>query len=289
LAEYAEKENIPYPLLSDIDSEVIRRYGIFNTQVKPEDGVFYGIPYPGVFLADKDGVVTAKFFQDNYKKRDSAELIIDAALGHVQLDDAAPQSSFQDDDDVRITAAIHGGAGDLRQGIVRELLVRVSLRDGLHIYGEPVPEGMVPTTVSVTGPPGLVVNAPIYPPSVALRLREMDVELQVWSGEVDIRVPIFPNGELVSEVRPLDQDSVRLSVNVRYQACDDVTCLLPRSKTLELEVPLAVTDVPALPIHMGHANRRKVSKGLRAHQSRSCSAIAAHFRLSGAGLVQYAG
>ena len=31
LAEYAEKESIPYPLLSDLNSDVIRRYGIFNT------------------------------------------------------------------------------------------------------------------------------------------------------------------------------------------------------------------------------------------------------------------
>ncbi|MBT5192891.1 MAG: peroxiredoxin family protein [Rhodospirillaceae bacterium] len=36
LAAYAEAEEIPFPLLSDIDSEVIRRYGILNTQVKPD-------------------------------------------------------------------------------------------------------------------------------------------------------------------------------------------------------------------------------------------------------------
>lgn len=255
LAEYAEKERIPFSLLSDIDSEVIRRFGIFNTQVKPDDGVFYGIPYPGVFLADESGVVIGKFFQDNYKKRDSAELIIDGALGRIQLDEEAPSDSLHDDDDVRITAALHGGAGDLRQGIVRELVVRFNLRDGLHIYGEPVPVGMTPTTVSVSGPPGLVINSPIFPPTTPLRLKAMDVELAVWSGEVDIRVPLFANGELASEVRPLDQDRVKVTVDVRYQACDDDTCLLPRSETLVLDVPLSVTDVPGLPIHKGHGQR----------------------------------
>ena len=255
LAEYAAKQDIPFTLLSDLNSEVIRRYGVFNTQVKPEDGIFYGVPYPGVFLADEDGLVMAKFFQDNYKKRTSAEMIIDAALGRIQLADDAPQATTYDPDEVRITAALHGGAGTLRQGIVRELVVCFALRDGLHIYGEPVPSGMVPTTISASGPPGLVFEAPIYPPSWPQRLQGMDVELQVWKGEVDVRIPLHPNGVLASEVRPLDQDSVTIKIAVRYQACDDDSCLLPRSEILTLEVPLDVTEVPALPIHMGHGQR----------------------------------
>ena len=67
-------------------------------------------------------------------------------------------------------------------------------------------------------------------------LKGTDVELQVWSGTVDIRVPIYPIGELVSEVRPLDHDSVLVEVAVRYQACDDTTCLLPKSETLVLDL-----------------------------------------------------
>ena len=44
LSEYAEKQEIPFPLLSDLDSEVIRRYGILNEQIGPDDGFYYGIP-----------------------------------------------------------------------------------------------------------------------------------------------------------------------------------------------------------------------------------------------------
>ena len=42
---------------------------------------------------------------------------------------------------------------------------------------------------------------------------------------------------------------------VYYQACNDVTCLLPETEILALEVPLTVTDAPALPVHMGHGQR----------------------------------
>ena len=79
--------------MSDVDSEVIRRFGILNDQVSPGDAMLYGIPYPGVFVTDEQGVVVAKFFHDTYKKRDSPELLIDAALGRVELSDDAPRAT----------------------------------------------------------------------------------------------------------------------------------------------------------------------------------------------------
>ena len=105
LAEFSEKQSIPYPLLSDIDSAVIRRFGILNDSIEPGDALLYGIPYPGTYVCDEDGVGVAKFFHDSYKKRDSAEVLVDAALGRVVIDEAAPQASGGDES-IRITAAV---------------------------------------------------------------------------------------------------------------------------------------------------------------------------------------
>jgi len=254
LSEFGEKQNIPYTLLSDIDSDVIRAYGILNDQVSPEDGFFYGIPYPGVYVTDEDGVVVAKFFHDTYKKRDSAEMLIAAASGKIELPEAAPQASGGDED-VKLSVGLVGGKGSIRQGILREILARFELSDGLHIYGEPVPDGMVATSVTVTGPDGLMCEAPILPPTEPLTLAAMGVELQVWSGVVDIRVPIYAGSELATEVAPLAQDSVEIEVTVRYQACNDDTCLLPKTETIKLDVPMDVTEVPAIPVHQGHGQR----------------------------------
>jgi hypothetical protein len=245
-------------LLSDIDSEVIEAYGILNTQIEPGDAFLEGIPYPGSYVTDEDGIVVAKFFHDTYKKRDSPELLIDAALGEVQLDDAALRvdNAAEGEGEVRITVAVQGGKGTIRQGIRRHLVVRFELDEGLHIYGEPVPEGMVPTTVTVEGPPGLVAEEPILPPTEPLRLEGMDVELAVWSGRVDIVVPFYPTGELASEVRPLDMDSATLDVTVRYQACDDQTCLLPKTAKFSLELALDLVDIPSIGLHWGHGQRK---------------------------------
>jgi AhpC/TSA family/Thiol:disulfide interchange protein DsbD, N-terminal len=254
LREFAEKQHIPYPLLSDIDSRVIRAYGILNDRIEESDFFLWGIPYPGAYVTDENGVVTAKFFRDTYKKRDSPEALLDAALGRTVLRDDTPRVATGDRE-VRITAAVHGGKGTIRQGILRKLVVRFELGPGLHLYGQPVPAGMVPTTVTVEGPPGLVLESPIFPPTTPLRLASLGLELPVWAETFDVVVPFHAVGELASETRPLDEDSATIEVTVRYQACDREQCLLPRTEKLHLEVPLDVVDVPALSLHKGHGQR----------------------------------
>jgi hypothetical protein len=254
LREFSETQRIPYPLLSDVESRVIRDYGILNDRITEDDAFLYGIPYPGVYVTDESGVVVAKFFHDTYKKRDSPETLIDAALGRITLAEDAPRAVSRDPE-VRITAAVHGGRGTIRQGILRKLVVRFELSDGLHLYGRPVPAGMIPTTVEVSGPDGLVLDAPIYPETRPLRLPGLDVALPVFEGRFDVVVPFHADGRLASETRPLDQDHVKLEVKVRYQACDDEQCLLPKTEQLTLEVPLDVIDVPNVGMHTGHGQR----------------------------------
>lgn len=257
LKEFSEAQSIPYPLLSDVDSSVIKQFGILNTEVSQDDAFLYGIPFPGIYITDEDGIVVAKFFHDSYKKRESPETLIDAALGRIVIDDCAPQASNEtdSDEDIRITVAVRGGTGSVRQGIIRKLVVRFDLPAGMHIYGEPVPEGLTATQVQVEGPPGLATLEPELPPTHALHLTSMGLDLEVWSNTVDIVVPFYARGELASETRPLDMDKLALKIHVRYQACNDDECLLPRTETFTLELPMDVIDVPSLGPHKGHGQR----------------------------------
>ena len=83
----------------------------------------------------------------------------------------------------------------------------------------------------------------------------MGVDLEVWSDTVDIVIPFYAQGELASETRPLDADKITLTISVRYQACTDSECLLPRTETLTLDLPMDVIDVPRLGVHTGHGQR----------------------------------
>jgi peroxiredoxin len=76
LAKFAEKRRITFPLLSDPESKTIIAYGLLNKEAK---GKTEGIPYPGTFLIDKDGVIRDKLFLDGYRSRHSTEELIKAA------------------------------------------------------------------------------------------------------------------------------------------------------------------------------------------------------------------
>jgi hypothetical protein len=143
---------------------------------------------------------------------------------------------------------------------------------------------MIATTVDVTGPPGLVLHAPIIPPTTPLTLASMGTTLAVWSGSFDIVVPFHPVGELVSECRPLDEDSVTLEVRVRYQACNDETCLLPKTETFRFDVPLDVIDIPKIDLHAGHGQREANFDGAP-HLQRL---LARKFKESPLGFVRHA-
>ena len=251
IADFVKAQKIPYPILSDLGSKVIREFGIFNTTIEPGDVPIYGVPFPGTYIVDEEGVVIEKFFYDTYKKRDGPENMIESATGSIQLDANEPTAAFTDEG-IRVSATMHGAGGVLKQGAMRNVVVRFELGEGLHIYSDPVPEGMIPTTVEIDGPPGLVVQDAIVPPTEKLHLKGLDLDLQVWSGVVDIVIPVYADATLLSEMRALDDLETTIDVNVRYQACDDDTCLLPRNRTLTLTVPMAPVDVQALPFHQGH-------------------------------------
>ncbi len=76
LAAFADARGIQFPLLSDPDSKTIEAYGILN---KEATGKAKGIPYPGTFVIDKEGVVRAKLFKDGFKDRAASAELIEAA------------------------------------------------------------------------------------------------------------------------------------------------------------------------------------------------------------------
>jgi len=65
-----------YPLLSDKGSETIKAFGIFNTEHK-EGSFAYGVPYPAVYVVNKDGAIKGVLREDGYKKRPEVSDILE--------------------------------------------------------------------------------------------------------------------------------------------------------------------------------------------------------------------
>ena len=70
LKKFSDSSGITFPLLSDEGSRTIRDYGIYHKD---------GIPYPGIFVLDGEGIVREKLFIEGYQKRPKNADLIEAA------------------------------------------------------------------------------------------------------------------------------------------------------------------------------------------------------------------
>ncbi len=69
-----------FPLLYDEGNTHVKAMGILNTQYSPGQRA-YGIPYPGIFVLDAQGVIRAKLAEEDYKVRPDFSLVLEAAAG----------------------------------------------------------------------------------------------------------------------------------------------------------------------------------------------------------------
>jgi len=235
LAKFASENGITYPLLSDADSAVIREFGILNTLIAPDEPR-YGISYPGVYVVGTDGLVEEKLFYREYAIRESVGSLLHDILGEDFSIEENPRADVAGPG-VRISATLAEPQLTFMQRT--PLYVRLDLDPGLHIYGQPVPEGFTPTEVSVAavGNPEELRILPVEsPPTVPFAVSGIPDQFHVFEGLVEFAVPIV-NGNR-------DLESLTLEVTVRYQACDDRQCFLPQTKVLQVTLPLAGLNRP---------------------------------------------
>lgn len=76
--EFAERHDIRFPILADENARHVLAFGILNEQYEPGHRA-YGIPHPGIFLVDGDGMIVAKFAEDNYRERPDLTVVLEAA------------------------------------------------------------------------------------------------------------------------------------------------------------------------------------------------------------------
>ena len=106
------------------------------------------------------------------------------------------------------------------EGKVYSIDVRINVPTCYHIYGPTVTYGL-PTQIAFSGPKGFK-GAAKYPPTGVFK--SFEGNLQIYSGIVHIPVWVTPNKSAKGK------EVVHLKVTV--QACNDRTCLLPKTEDL---------------------------------------------------------
>ena len=239
-----------YDLLSDADSSVIREFGILNTLISPDDPEqaagrsFYGVPFPGVYVTDENGVVTEKFFHRHYATRESAGAIRDSALGEILVRHEAPALELGTDQ-VQISAFLADTS--LTFETQSTIYVRFEIEEGLHMYGRPLPDGYIASEATIPDTPGLRVGAARYPPTHPREFPELGVTLNVYEGVVVVAIPVTPNAELFNPAIRDQPEEMNIPVSVLFQACSETICYTPRTEQLSLIVPVEPLLRPGAP------------------------------------------
>ena len=234
LADFKKAHGTTFTMLSDPDSEVIRSFGILNATIADDDHPWYGIPYPGVYITDSDGIIVEKFFENNFTVRPGPEQLLAAVRGEEVLLEERPSPVSEVSVDVDFV-------GDsLPVGISRQIVARFSLPEGMHVYGQPVPEGLVAASIELDEQvEGLVAYTPITPATRSMTLTGDGHTLEVYEGDVVLRLPVAQNGRAMTK----DEEGrwVSIAGRVRWQACDSEACGLPEEQTFNFRVPAAFT------------------------------------------------
>lgn len=290
-AAFAEEFGIAYSLLADVDHQAIEATGILNVQnvVGAEHDVTkvapfpvaeveerlqmstWGMPYPGSYLIGEDGTVMEKLFYRHYRTRASAATVLRDGFG-VDFEVRDHPRAEVGADGVRMRATL--GTEAMVYMETASLYIDIDLDEGLHLYGQPVPEDYVATEVTVTGPDSIVVGAPVYPATTPFRVAGLPEQFHVFHGDLRVSVPVYYVLEhfdhLLARARMLAQQApeheasivrqliahaeathpphetkIRLDVTVRFQACSDVVCYPPETRTFHLDVPIAAVHISA--------------------------------------------
>lgn len=234
LADFKEAHGATFTMLSDPNSEVIGSFGILNTTISEDDHPWYGIPYPGVYVTDTDGMIIEKFFENNFTVRPGPEQLLAAVKGEdIQL--AEKQIDSQS-----VSVEIEFEGDSLPVGITRQIVARFSVPEGMHLYERPVPEGLIDASIQLDGQlEGIVAYTPITPETTPMTLTGEGHTLQVYEGNVVLRLPIAQNGRAIEK----DEDGRWVSIvgKVQWQACDDEKCGTPEEQSFSFRVPAAFT------------------------------------------------
>lgn len=233
LAAFAEKYAITYPLLSDQGSRAIRDLGLYNDHVYEQHGAYgiqprdehQGVPYPGTFVLDDNGVVVDKRFEQSYRVRPTGNALLERVLGLTTPSHGSETRSAAGG--VQVRAYLDSPTFGWFQQIL--LTVELTADPGLHVYGRPIPEGYVPVAIQVDPIEGLQIGEAEWPEPRPFRLEGLDEEFRVYEGTLIGRVPLsFTGGEGIG-------DQV-IRGTVTFQACADTYCLPPEMVSFELPV-----------------------------------------------------
>jgi len=262
LADFSKRQGITYPLLSDVGSATIRRYGILNTVIEEALGPngkdpavladlqryvtvtqaserFRGIPFPGTFMLDQQGRVTARFFEDYYWERHTVSSIMLRVGGAKTLVQAIQASTEHLD----VKAYPSDPSASL--GTRFSLAVEVTPKPSMHVYA-PGATGYRVITLNIEPQPHVRTTPVQYPASEVYYFKPLNERVPVYQKPFTLVMDVVSDATPEARKALAGKSELVVDGTLEYQACDDKLCYNPVSIPLSWRVALH-ESVPAAP------------------------------------------
>ncbi|MGE0450462.1 MAG: redoxin domain-containing protein [Vicinamibacterales bacterium] len=234
IADFTRRRGITFPLLSDAGSATIRKYGIFNTTVPASNAQSYGIPFPGTFVLDRDGLVTARFFEPAYQERATVGSML-ARLGN----DLEVQATTVRSPQLEVVSYVTDSV--VAPGTHFSVVLDAKPSAGIHVYAPGV-TGYKPITLTIAPQVGVLVRGAQFPTPETYLFVPLNERVQVYQRPFrivqDLAIDATPEG--VAALK--GESTLTLRGTLGYQACDDRICFSPQTVPLTWTVKLRELD-----------------------------------------------
>ena len=263
LAAFTRQHGITFPLLSDVGSATIKRYGILNTvamelagpnatdpaladdlkkyvSVVAPNARAAGVAFPGTFILDRAGRVKSRFFEDFYIERNTVSSIM-ARIGSKGEAVGGMQVSTE-----HLEAKSYPSDAAVAPGNRFAVVLDVTPRPRMHVYA-PGASGYRVVAVQIQ-PQRFVRVLPLkYPAPEIYFFKPLNERVPVYQKSFTLVQELILEGQPEAQAAFRGKDSLTVNGTLDYQACDDKICFnptsVPLSWTLSLR-PLVVERPP---------------------------------------------
>jgi hypothetical protein len=228
LKAFAQRFGIPFPLLADPDSIVIRRLGLVDAGFTGEG--LKDVPYAGSLLLDKTAVVREKFFEEATEYRRTAGSIL-VLLG----EEGAARTTLQAD---HFSLRASASNRELAPGQRFTLVLDIEMEEHHHAYA-PGAHGYRPLRLTPQADALFVFHEPQLPEPRDYLFAPLNETVPVYEGRFryvqDVTLEYRP---ALARLGAEPSFETAVSGRLEFQVCSDRVCYPPGS--LELRWPLTV-------------------------------------------------
>ena len=254
LASFSRQRGITFPLLSDVGSATIKRYGILNTVAEEAVGPnatdpavaadvkkyvsggggnarMVGIAFPGTFILDRDGRVQSRFFEEFYIERNTVSSMMMRVGGKGEAVTGTRIST------AHLDINTYSSDAAVAPGTRFSVAFDITPKPRIHVYA-PGAAGYRAVGVTIAPQPFVRVLPIEYPLSEIYFFKPLNERVPVYQKPFTLVQELILEGQPEAQAAFRGKESVTITGSVDYQACDDKVCFNPTSVPVSWTLPL---------------------------------------------------